>query len=135
MTQWHTKSKRKKTGGNRTAARRCDKLLAWKGGDSAKTIVSDREEERRKSRVVKGSVVKVKQYRAKFATVTAKGQKKAMKAEILSVEENTANRLFTRRNIITKGATIKVKVDGKEQTAKVTSRPGQDGIVQAVLEK
>ena len=133
MTQWHTKSKRKKTGGNRTAARRCDKLLAWKGGDAAGTIVSE-ESERRKSRVVKGSVVKVKQHMAKFATVTEKGQKKAMKAEILSVEENAANRLFTRRNIITKGATIKVKVDGKEQTAKVTSRPGQDGVVQAVLE-
>ncbi len=132
MTQWHTKSKRKRTGGNRTAARRCDKLLAWKGGDPAKTIVSE-DDERRKSRVVKGSVVKVKQYRAKFATVTAKGQKKAMKAEILNVEENAANRLFTRRNIITKGAKIKVNVEGKEQTAKVTSRPGQTGVVQAVL--
>ena len=84
---------------------------------------------------IKKSIVKVKQHSAKFATVTAKGQKKAMKAEILSVEENAANRLFTRRNIITKGAVIKVKVDGKEQTAKVTSRPGQDGIVQAVIEK
>ena len=135
MTQWHTKSKRKRTGGNRTAVRRCDKLLAWKGGDAAATIVSaDDDDERRKSRVVKGSVVKVKQHRAKFATVMEKGKKKAMKAEILSVEENTANRLFTRRNIITKGATIKIKLDGKEQTAKVTSRPGQDGIVQAILE-
>ncbi len=135
MTQWHTKSKRKKTGGNRTAVRRCDKLLAWRGGDAAATIVSAADDdERRKSRVVKGSVVKVKQYRTKFATVMEKGKKKAMKAEILSVEENTANRLFTRRNIITKGATIKIKLDGKEQTAKVTSRPGQDGVVQAILE-
>ncbi len=141
MTQWHTKSKRKKTGGNRTAVRRCDKLLAWRGGDAAATIVSidgsgddNDDDERRKSKVVKGSVIKVKQYRAKFATVMEKGKKKAMKAEILSVEENTANRLFTRRNIITKGATIKINLDGKEQTAKVTSRPGQDGIVQAILE-
>ena len=51
-----------------------------------------------------------------------------------AVEENKANRLYTRRNIITKGAIINVKINGKEQTAKVTSRPGQSGVVQAVLE-
>ncbi|MBN2067895.1 MAG: hypothetical protein JW744_05495, partial [Candidatus Diapherotrites archaeon] len=70
---------------------------------------------------------------ARKAAVTIPKEKKTVKAEIVSVTENKANRLFLRRNIVTKGCTIKVKMQGKEQLAKVTSRPGQDGIVQAVL--
>jgi len=98
-----------------------------------KTIVA--ENDKRKVKTGRGSAVKVKQKTAKTASITIPGEKKAVKGEILSVEENKANRLFTRRNIITKGATIKVKVAGKEEKAKVTSRPGQHGVVQAVLEK
>jgi ribosomal protein S8E len=127
------KSNRTISGAKRMAVRRCDKKLAWKGGDAAETIVSDTD--RRKKKSTKGSTVKVKQLRAKNASITISGQKKAIKAEILTVVENKANRLFTRKNIITKGATIKVMVDGKEQMAKVTSRPGQSGAIQAVLEK
>jgi len=55
--------------------------------------------------------------------------KKFVQAKIKSVIENPANRHYTRRNIITKGAIIETD-KGK---AKVTSRPGQDGIVNAVL--
>ena len=54
---------------------------------------------------------------------------KAQKVEILKVLENPANRHFVRRNILTKGTIIETKV-GK---AKITSRPGQDGTVNAVL--
>ena len=55
-------------------------------------------------------------------------------ATILGVEDNPANVNSKRRNIITKGAIITVDVDGEEQTARVTSRPGQDGQVNAVFE-
>jgi small subunit ribosomal protein S8e len=55
-------------------------------------------------------------------------------ATILGVEDNPANVNYKRRNIITKGAIITVDVDGEEQTARVTSRPGQDGQVNAVFE-
>jgi ribosomal protein S8E len=133
MTEWHMKSKRTMTGANRTSVRRCDKKLAWKGGDKAETIVSDTD--RRKKKNAKGSIIKVKQLRAKNATITVPGQKKAIQAQIVAVSENKANRLYTRKNIITKGATIRVIVDGKEQKAKITSRPGQSGTVQAVLEQ
>ena len=54
--------------------------------------------------------------------------------KILGVEDNPANVNYKRRNIITKGAIITVEVDGEEQTARVTSRPGQDGQVNAVFE-
>lgn len=54
---------------------------------------------------------------------------KTTKTEILSVVENQANIHYVRRNIINKGAIIETKL-GK---ARVTSRPGQDGTINAVL--
>jgi len=50
-------------------------------------------------------------------------------AKIETVEANPANRNYVRRNIITKGAIIQTE-RGK---AKVTSRPGQDGVVNGIL--
>lgn len=46
-----------------------------------------------------------------------------------SVMENEASRHFVRRNIITKGAIVQTEL-GK---ARITSRPGQDGVLNAVL--
>ncbi len=132
MTQWHRKARRKPSGGIRTAKRRRDKRLTEKGGLPTHTAIAE-EEERRTVVKGRGSTHKVKERRAKFASVSTPKSKKAEKAEILSVEENDANRLFVRRNIITKGAVIKVKLGGKEEKAKVTSRPGQQGQIQAVL--
>ena len=54
---------------------------------------------------------------------------KTTKTEIISVAENSANIHYVRRNIINKGAIIETKL-GK---AKVTSRPGQSGTVNAIL--
>jgi small subunit ribosomal protein S8e len=51
------------------------------------------------------------------------------KAKILRVIETPANREYARRNIIVKGALIETSL-GK---AVVTSRPAQDGVVNAVL--
>ena len=132
MTQWHQKARRKSSGGIRTAKRRRDKRLTEKGGLPTHTVITD-EDERRTVKKGRGSTHKVKERRAKFATIADPKTKKASKAEILTVEENNANRLFVRRNIITKGAVIKIKLAGKEEKAKVTSRPGQQGQVQATL--
>ena len=55
--------------------------------------------------------------------------KKHFLAKIETVVDNPANRHYIRRNIITKGTII--KTDKGE--AKVTSRPGQEGTVNAVL--
>jgi len=131
MTQWHKRSKRTHTGAMRKSNRRCDKKLAWRGSDPTETIVG--KEDRRKTVEGMGRTSKVKQRKAKTASVVIPKEKKIVQAEILSVKENQANRLYTRRNIITKGAIIRVIVGGKEQEAKVTSRPGQNGVVQAIL--
>ena len=84
-----------------------------------------------KSRVVRvrAGDVKVKVMRAEFANVLDQKSKKFAKAKIVSVIDNPASRNFTRRNIITKGTII----DTEKGKAKVTSRPGQDGMVNAVL--
>ena len=51
------------------------------------------------------------------------------KAKILRVVENPADPHFVRRNVLTRGAVIETEL-GK---ARVTSRPGQSGAVDAVL--
>jgi small subunit ribosomal protein S8e len=55
--------------------------------------------------------------------------KKFSMETINSVIDSPADKNFIRRNIITKGAIISTS----KGNAKVTSRPGQDGIVSAVL--
>jgi len=55
--------------------------------------------------------------------------KKFSQVKLTTVVDNAANRHFVRRNILTKGAVIMTE-KGK---AKITSRPGQHGVVNAVL--
>ena len=55
--------------------------------------------------------------------------KKYEQVKIKTILENPANRHFVRRNIMTKGCII----DTEKGKAKITSRPGQDGVVNAVL--
>lgn len=57
--------------------------------------------------------------------------KKTFKSKIKGVLENPANRHYVRRSILTKGTVIETE-KGK---AKVTSRPGQEGTVNAILIK
>jgi small subunit ribosomal protein S8e len=77
----------------------------------------------------KADTRKMKVLVAQFANVLDPKTKKFTKSEIKTVEECQANRHFVRRNIIVKGTIISTEA-GK---AKVTSRPGQDGTVNAVL--
>ncbi len=77
----------------------------------------------------KGDARKMKVLVAQTANVLDPKTKKFVKAAIKTVDDCPANRHFVRRNIIVKGAIISTEA-GK---AKVTSRPGQDGTVNAVL--
>jgi len=123
------KSKRKPSGGLRHSLKRRDKVLTQFAGKPTLTTLS--ETERRKIVRGKGANKKVKLELARFANVISNG--KNIKAEIKTVKENPANREFARRNIITKGALISVEVNGETKLARVTSRPGQSGVVNCVL--
>jgi len=66
-----------------------------------------------------------------YANVTDKSTGKSQRTEIRAVIKNPANVDYQRRGVITKGAIL----DTPLGQAIVTSRPGQHGIVNAVLTK
>ncbi|WP_135824137.1 30S ribosomal protein S8e [Halorussus ruber] len=75
----------------------------------------------------RGNTEKVRALSTDVASVAKGGE--TVEAEIEDVVENDANPNYVRRNIVTKGAVI----DTSEGKARVTSRPGQSGNVNAVL--
>ena len=77
----------------------------------------------------KGDNKKTRAKTTNVAYVVDPKNKKTTKTEIISVVENKANIHYVRRNIINKGAIIETKLG----QAKVTSRPGQSGIINAIL--
>ena len=56
---------------------------------------------------------------------------KVVKTEILNVIESRSNPHLVRRNVMVKGSVVETKL-GK---VRLTSRPGQDGVVNGVLVK
>jgi len=78
---------------------------------------------------VKGGNEKILLLSVDVANVYNKKEKKYVKSKILGVVENPANRNFVRRGILNKGAVIKTEAGN----ARITSRPGQEGTVNAVL--
>lgn len=116
--------KRKLTGGKKRVYRSKKKYEA--GGYAAETVLG---EPKRKSTRGYGGNSKVKVLTDKFASVTDQKTRSTQKTEILRVVKNGANVDFNRRGVITKGAEIETALG----TAKVTSRPGSDGIINAVL--
>ena len=77
----------------------------------------------------KGGGTKLSLLNVEVANVFDPKNKKFSKAKILSVVENKANPNLVRRNVITKGCIIKTEIGN----ARITSRPGQEGTVNAVL--
>ncbi|MCD6402743.1 MAG: 30S ribosomal protein S8e [Candidatus Aenigmarchaeota archaeon] len=125
MPKWHIDVGRKVTGG---VVRRGRKKKKYEmGGDQILVKVS--EEEKRKVVRTKGGGRKVKAVEVAFANVTDPKTGKTKKVKILGVVKNPANPHYVRRAIVTKGSIIKTEMG----EAKVTSRPTQDGVVNAVL--
>jgi len=124
MTKWQLRSKRKKTGG--LLKRHSKKKRYQRGRDYIPTHV---EATKKRTRRVRGGNSKSLALSTNIANVSVDG--KTRKAKILSVKENPADAQFVRRNIITKNAVIDTEIG----LARVTSRPGQEGFVNAVLIK
>ncbi len=116
------RSRTKRTGGRRRPIRK--KRRHELGREPTETRVGDA-----KLKVVEtmGGNTKVRAIQQDTANVaTADG---VVTATIEAVTTNDANPNYVRRNIITRGAVIETS----EGPARVTSRPGQDGQVNAVL--
>ena len=96
------------------------------GRDPAETRV---DEKRLRKIRTRGGNEKLRLAAANKINLTDVKSGKSQITEILGVIENDANPNYVRRNIITKGAVVETP----EGNAKVTSRPGQDGVVNGIL--
>ena len=82
-------------------------------------------------RRVRGGNRKISFKNVEFANISDPIEKKTTKSKILRVTKNPTNKDFERRGVVTKGAII----DTDLGSARVVSRPGQHGIVNAILIK
>ena len=120
------KSKRKPTGGRYTSTR--TKRLYQRGSLPTHTRIGEKEAKTSKT---KGGGLKTRLLSVDKVNLFDPSTRKHSIESIKTVLENPANRHFVRRNILTKGTVIET-AKGK---AKITGRPGQEGMVNAVLIK
>lgn len=116
--------KRKASGGRRRPYR--GRRRYEKDGYPVETSLGPRLHALKRAR---GGNYKVALKRDEYANVADPGSGQTKKAKILRVLENRADRDYERRGIITKGAIIETELG----RAAVTSRPSQDGVINAVL--
>ena len=116
------RSPRKRTGGRRRPNHKKKKHEL--GDQPTETRLG---ETKLKTVEARGNTEKVRAVTADTASVATDGE--VVAAEIEDVVENVSNPNYVRRNIITKGAVVETS----EGRARVTSRPGQDGQINAVL--
>lgn len=132
MAVWHGISRRKPSGGLNHAIRARMKRKYEMGSEFVPALLEpNAEKEVRKVARRRSGIRKVRVRKVLYANVANPETGEIKKVKILSVEENPANRHFSRIGIITKGAVVKTEIG----MAKVTSRPNQDGVVNAVLIK
>lgn len=120
MSNWHRRSLRKKTGGKTRRFRKSRKFE--KGNEFAEPELGEHRIEKRRTR---GGNTKNVVKRAE--TVNLATDDGVKNVQVKSVEDNPANPNFVRRSLLTKGTVI----DTSEGKARITSRPGQEGVVNA----
>ncbi|MEM2943378.1 MAG: 30S ribosomal protein S8e [Methanomassiliicoccales archaeon] len=126
MALWQGKSRRKPTGGLLRPFRKKRRFEI--GTEVQPAHLGD--EKLQKIRTMGGNW-KIRMLSAQFANVVDPATRKTSRVKIVTVKENPANPNYVQRNIINKGAVIQTEMG----LAKVTSRPGRDGTVNAILIK
>jgi len=124
MALWQGKSRRKPTGGRLISSK--GKRRFEIGTEKQFTKIGAQSLKRYRAA---GGTVKVRMLAAEYANVVDKKTNKVTKVKILGVKTNPADPNYVQRSLINKGATIKTDLGD----AIITSRPGQDGAVNAVL--
>src|SRR5689334_5220707 len=125
MALWQGKSQRKPTGGRRRYARGKRKFEISR--EVIPTIVA--KEHKADTPRNRGGNHKARVLRALKVNLVDPKTGKTKSVEVSTVKENPANPNYVQRNFVTKGAIIETSAG----RARVTSRPGQDGVVNAVL--
>ena len=124
MGIWHRRSTRTSTGARLRQLR--SKRKHQMGRHPTETLMGEPK------RITIDSRRKAKKTPALLLTqvnVTDSAKNVTSRAELQDVEKNPANMDYQRRKVITRGTIIKTS----KGRARVTSRPGQDGILNAVL--
>ncbi len=124
MALWQGRSVRKPTGGRYRPFRKKRKYEI--GAELQTTGIGNRSTKKVRGR---GGKTRVRVLSENYANVRDPKTGKTVRAEIITVVENPANPNYVQRNIMTKGAVIKTSVGD----ARITSRPGQHGAINAVL--
>ena len=124
MALWQGKSRRKPTGGRRVPSAGKRKFEIGREKQYTKLGAQSLKQYRGA-----GGNVKVGMLAAEFANVVDKKTNTVKKVKIINVTANPADPNYIQRNILNKGATIETEIGD----AVVTSRPGQDGAVNAIL--
>ena len=125
MSVWHgDQHKRKPSGGRKRTYRGKKKFES--GSFPTETVTG---EPKRKISRRRGGNIKVRLISEKHVNISDPSSGKTERAEILRVIKSPSNVDYDRRGVVTKGTIIETSLG----TAKVTSRPGQDGILNAVL--
>ena len=122
--QYQGKSRRKYTGGRRIASK--GKRKSELGREAAEPHL---DETRRKNVDTLGGNRKVRLLRCNMVNVTDPSNNITRPVSIETVVDNESNKHYIRRNILSKGGIIRTEIGN----ARITSRPGQDGVVNAVL--
>ncbi|NYT05727.1 MAG: 30S ribosomal protein S8e [Methanomicrobiales archaeon] len=122
--QWQGRSVRSVTGGRIRPSR--SKRRVEIGRAPADTHIG---EDRNRIIRTHGGNHKVRALRATYANVSDPKTGETKKVRMETVEANSANPNYVRRNLLTKGAIIKTELG----RARIVSRPGQDGVICAVL--
>ncbi|MEE8322411.1 MAG: 30S ribosomal protein S8e [Candidatus Bathyarchaeia archaeon] len=125
MTQWHgDRKKRKITGGRKWPYR--GKRTFEMGREPVETELGDPVKKIVRG---KGGQMKKKLLKAEYANVSDPSSRRTEHVKIIRVLRNPVSIDYNRRNIITKSAIIETSLG----EAIVTSRTGQDGVINAVL--
>lgn len=122
--RWQGQSRRKLTGGKNTVSRGKRKYEI--GREFSETKIGP---EKKKNIHTRGGNIKLRLLSQEYINVTNKRNGKTIKAKVTTVKDNSANKHYVRRNIMTKGSVVSTSIG----IAKITSRPGQDGIINSVL--
>ncbi len=125
MSVWHGDSHKKKPSGGRTRSYR-GKRRSERGSFPTETV---RGEPKRKITRGRGGNAKVRLISERYVNIVDPSSGKTERVEILRVMKSPSNVDYDRRGVITKGTMIETSLG----TARVTSRPGQEGILNAVL--
>ena len=82
-------------------------------------------------RRVRGGNLKLALKHIEFLNVNVRENKKTIKTKIIKVVRNPANKDYERRGVLSKGAFVETELG----IARIISRPGQNGSVNAILTK